>query len=93
MCIAAIALVLMFAPFGLVLYATSRAVQQFCLVHCLEHVDEGIMGAIERENEKAGDYVSAMLLVRALPPTPRPTPRLPARPSERPQRPLSDPPP
>ena len=57
-------LLLMFAPYAVLLLLTLWVIEEFTLSEAIANVDGDIMGSIERENEKAGDYVSAMLLVR-----------------------------
>ena len=56
--------VLMLAPYAVFIAATARIVQYFSIASAVKHVDTDIMNVLEAENEKAGDYVSAMLLVR-----------------------------
>jgi tetratricopeptide (TPR) repeat protein len=57
-------LLLMFLPYVVILYATLHVIQDFSIADAVSKVDRDIMQSIEKENEKAGDYVSAMLLVR-----------------------------
>ena len=64
MLITILMVVLFLGPYALFLGATARLVQHFSLSSAVKHVDKDIMLVLQAENEKAGDYVSAMLLVR-----------------------------
>jgi hypothetical protein len=57
-------LILFLLPHALFLGATVLVVRNYSIASAVEHVDKDIMLVLEAEDEKAGDYVSAMLLVR-----------------------------